>query len=97
MLLMKMRKTLVAIAFSVFFAQPTLAQRIENPGGWDGAVSQKDAITLAKLINAYGYKCASISSVRKMIMKRGFTVYCNSFNYTFNVEDRGGKYSVTYQ
>lgn len=92
-----MRKVLVVFAVLGFFSQPALAQRIEKPGGWDGAVSQKDAITLAKLINAYGYKCATISSVRKMIAKRGFTVYCNNFNYKFNVEDRGGKYSVTYQ
>ncbi len=94
---MKTVKLLGFIAVLGFLSQPALAQRIENPGGWDGAVSQKDAITLAKLINAYGYKCASVSSVRKMIMKRGFTVYCNNFNYKFDVEDRGGKYSVTYQ
>lgn len=94
---MQMSKLLAVFAALGFFAQAALAQRIENPGGWDGAVSQKDAITLAKLINAYGYKCATISSVRKMIMKRGYTVYCNNFNYKFNVEDRGGKYTVTYQ
>lgn len=94
---MQMRKMLAVLPVLGLLAHPALAQRIEKPGSWDGAVSQKDTITLPKLINAYGFKCATISSVRKMIIKRGFTVYCNNFNYKFNVEDRGGKYSVTYQ
>lgn len=95
-----MKRLAFAAAFAAlsFSGVPSsLAQRIENPSKWDGAVSQSEAIDLAKLINAYGYNCATITSVRKMIMKRGFTVYCNNFGYKFEVEDRGGKIKVTYK
>ena len=74
---------------------PVMAQKFE-PSASDMAVSRQAAITLAKFINASGYSCRSISDVRKMMFARGFTVYCNNFEYKFDVEDKGGRMSVKY-
>lgn len=90
--IMKYLGLLFVIALSPL---PVVAQRLE-PSASNMSVSRQDAITLAKYINANGYSCRSISDVRKMIIKRGFTVYCNNFEYKFDVEDKGGKMTVKY-
>lgn len=74
---------------------PVMAQKFE-PSASAMAVSRQDALTLAKFINANGYSCRSISDVRKMVFKKGFTVYCNNFEYKFDVEDKGGRMTVKY-
>jgi len=89
-----MRRLVLIFAIAVL-PSPVVAQRLE-PTATDMAVSRQDALTLAKFINANGYSCRSISDVRKMIFKKGFTAYCNNFEYKFDVEDKGGKMTVKY-
>ena len=52
---------------------------------------------LAEMIRLYGYSCDSISSARRFFMgRRGFVVKCNHFNYSYEIEDRGGNWVVCY-
>ena len=47
------------------------------------------------MIRTMGWRCDTISSLRKWISKRGFTMKCNSFSYSYDFEDRGGKWGVS--
>lgn len=59
------------------------------------AERQEQAQAAAKLVIAYGYRCDSISSFNKMAFSSGFTINCNRFNYSYDIEDVGGRYVVT--
>lgn len=49
----------------------------------------------ANLIRGYGYRCDSISSIRKFLLSNGFNVKCNNYSYAYELEDRGGTWVVT--
>lgn len=42
-----------------------------------------------------GYRCDTISNIRPMITKRGVELICNKYAYTYEIEDRGGRWTVT--
>ncbi|HHX8286271.1 MULTISPECIES: hypothetical protein [Vibrio] len=50
---------------------------------------------VANLIRLYGYKCDSLSALRPMVFSRGFVAVCNRFSYTYEIEDKGGRWVVT--
>lgn len=88
---------LVASSISLCFAS----------GSYAGVTVEKDAIissrfegeqgifdSAANLIRAFGYRCDSLSAFRPFIMSRGFTVVCNKFAYTYELQDRGGNWVV---
>ena len=58
-------------------------------------VTHKQARALAGLIMIYGYRCDSISAVTPFAFSRGFHVYCNRWNYGYEVADKGGNWVVT--
>ena len=74
------------------FAQPVT---IESDADIYKSVTKDQAMALADYINLHGYSCRSISAVTPFAVKRGFYVTCNGWKYRFEVEDRGGKYTVT--
>lgn len=41
-----------------------------------------------------GYRCDSVSSLRKWTFSRGFTMKCNNFAYEYEFEDHGGRWRV---
>ena len=51
---------------------------------------------LAQLIESQGYRCDSISAASPMIFTRGFDVTCNGWRYSYEIEDRGGRWTVCY-
>ena len=51
---------------------------------------------LVSLVEAYGYKCSSISFINKWVFSRGFTIQCNHHAYEYEVKDKGGRCVVTY-
>lgn len=53
---------------------------------------KRDAKTL---IQAAGYRCDTVDKVNQFLMGRGFTVYCNGFKYSYEMEDRGGRWVIT--
>ncbi|WP_146132027.1 hypothetical protein [Halomonas ventosae] len=48
-----------------------------------------------KLIQSAGYKCDTVDKVNQFLMGRGFTVYCNGFKYSYEMEDKGGRWVIT--
>jgi hypothetical protein len=48
----------------------------------------------AVLIRAAGYRCDSISRFRPMFGSRGFVLSCNDWSYKYEIEDRGGRWTV---
>ncbi len=48
-----------------------------------------------KMIRIYGWRCDNVSAVTKFAFSRGFHVYCNNFNYGYDIKDRGGNWVVT--
>jgi len=64
---------------------------------YDDAVKseRKEAAQAAvKIVRLYGYRCDSISSFQPFIMGGGFTLNCNSYRYTYELEDVGGRIVV---
>ncbi|MCE8523348.1 hypothetical protein KBY24_20090 [Ruegeria pomeroyi] len=49
------------------------------------------------MIRAYGWRCDSISAIRPFVFSRGFTIVCNSFNYEYDISDKGGNWVVELQ
>lgn len=49
----------------------------------------------ADMIRASGWRCDSLSAIRPWMFKRGFTMVCNNFNYEYEFEDRGGRWTVS--
>ena len=56
------------------------------------AAMKRDAKTL---IQAAGYRCDTVDKVNPFIVKRGYTVYCNGYSYSYELEDRGGRWVIT--
>ena len=50
---------------------------------------------VVEAIRATGWRCDSISSVRPLILSRGYVFVCNSFRYEYEIKDRGGNWVVT--
>lgn len=49
-----------------------------------------------KLVEYFGYRCDSISSFRKAVFSAGeFTLNCNNFRYSYEIKDKGGRWTVT--
>lgn len=57
------------------------------------------APSLQKAIQAYGYKCEKVDldSIVPFSWsgKSGYHIYCNEYQYGYEVEDKGGKIVVT--
>lgn len=87
-----MKKLIMAAAITAFTASATTIDK-------DAQVTiPKDvALSLAQLIKIYGYRCDSISGARQFLSGRGFVVNCNDYRYTYEVEDKGGRWIVTVQ
>lgn len=54
--------------------------------------------TAVKLIQLHGWKCDTVDAALPFIFfGRGFTVTCNGYRYTYEIEDVGGKWEVNVQ
>jgi uncharacterized protein YecT (DUF1311 family) len=51
-----------------------------------------DIDILVGMVTANGYRCDSVSSFRPYAFSRGFTLRCNSFDYTYDFADKGRGY-----
>lgn len=88
-----MKKLLfAAVAALTFTASATTIEPDAQVG-----VTRDVAISLAELIKIYGYRCDSISGARKFLTGRGFVVNCNNYRYTYEIEDKGGRWVISVQ
>lgn len=49
---------------------------------------------LAALVRRMGHRCDRVSMVSKHLFGRGFTLRCNDFEHSYNIEDAGGRWQV---
>lgn len=90
-----MRKILVLIAVSMALPAMAADVPIEPDAVMSNNISTSLISPAVDMIRAYGWKCDSISALRPFLMSRGFTVVCNNFSYTYNLEDKGGNWVVS--
>jgi hypothetical protein len=50
---------------------------------------------LGSLIRSFGYDCSIVNGVCPYLLGKGATVFCNNNFYSFEIENHGGKWSVT--
>lgn len=68
---------------------------VENDARLSKDISEELAIEFAKLIQLNGYSCESVSGVTPDVMTGSVTVNCNQWNYSYDIEDKGGNWIVT--
>jgi hypothetical protein len=72
------------------------AQTPIEPDATIGEGLSREVIEAAvQMVRQNGYRCDSVSSMQKFLLSRGFNLYCNRFNYHFQIEDKGGRWTVT--
>lgn len=71
---------------------------IESDSFVDDGITRLDEVIdeLVGLVRASGYRCDSITVVRRMLMG-GFELACNKGSYEYEIEDKGGHWRVTLQ
>ena len=86
-----------AVAFALLFSVQSAEAEpyIERDAQLHETVNREAAIALAQLIQLYGWRWDSISAVTPFVFSRGFHVYCNGYSYSYDVEDKGGRWFVT--
>jgi len=47
------------------------------------------------IVKANGYSCNTVDEMHPFILGGGFTIYCNNWNYSYELEDKGGHWVVT--
>lgn len=84
-------------ALLVFSSTSSSAQSvpIESDAIISDRVTKKQINALVALVQLYGYRCDSVSSVVPFVWSYGFNVVCNRFRYDYDVEDKGGTWVVT--
>jgi hypothetical protein len=65
----------------------------ELAGG--AAASEKQADALAELVRVNTYRCDSITTATRWVWSEGWTIKCNNLRYAYDVEDKGGHWTVT--
>jgi hypothetical protein len=95
-----MRLVWAALALSLV-GLPITAAPLERDAiysdDWTPAHAQELADDASMLIRRARYRCDSVSSIRHWFSATGFTVFCNDFRYEYELEDRGGRWTVTLQ
>lgn len=79
----------------VISTNATLSTPIETENFVREEIGSSAAKLLADVVKLYGYKCDSITSVRSLYFSNGFNIQCNYFRYSYDVEDKGGRWIVT--
>lgn len=60
-----------------------------------GGVTMDQVKALVSIVKQSGYSCSSISGAFPFLLSHGFTLKCNNFRYTYEIEDAGGQWKVT--
>jgi hypothetical protein len=60
----------------------------------DIKVTPEQAALIPKLIKASGYACDTLSSAIRPSYSGNFSVYCNGYKYSYDIDDIGGNWVV---
>ncbi|MEZ8188225.1 hypothetical protein ACED29_20665 [Shewanella sp. 5S214] len=86
------------LLITLMFISPVMAVQIESDAQFSSNVDRNDT----ELINAItdmvigsGYRCDSVSAITRSSWDGNFTLLCNGYNYKYQIEDKGGNWTVT--
>jgi hypothetical protein len=89
---------LIAVV-AIFISSASLAQQsnpiLDSDAQISDSVPMGQVAILRKMVKAEGYSCDTVSAVTPFAMSRGFHVICNNWEYSYELADHGGKWSVT--
>jgi hypothetical protein len=72
----------------------TVSTRIE-PGAYiDSDLNGSTINAVVAMVRSNDFRCDSISNARSMFTARGIQLVCNHFDYTYDIEDKGGHWVV---
>ena len=93
-----MNRKFTAIGVVSLFACAVEAAPLERGAtykdDWGEAKAQQIANELSLLVRLRGWKCDTVSSVQLWVFSPGFDLVCNGFRYSYEIEDKGGKWTV---
>ncbi|MEJ1414311.1 MAG: hypothetical protein RPU90_12150 [Candidatus Sedimenticola sp. (ex Thyasira tokunagai)] len=58
-------------------------------------VTMKQVRAAQTIVKAHGYRCDTVDEMQPFILGGGFTIYCNNWKYSYELEDKGGRWVVT--
>lgn len=90
----------VALVFVTLTAASVVkAQQVAFEPKYDSDyyVTKSQAQAAAKMVKLAGYRCDSISDMHQLLTRAGYVIYCNYFRYEYDIEDKGGQWTVTVQ
>jgi hypothetical protein len=64
------------------------------PSSEPSAESLAARATSGQMVRSAGYDCKTVDEVHRYIFSEGFSVYCDHYRYRFEIENRGGRWSV---
>jgi len=93
-------KNLVSLAAAALLTgTPALSAPLEDGAQYTTRWSKSHAQTLANdasgMIRTRGYRCDTISSISIWFSGKGYTVKCNGYRYHYEIEDKGGRWTVS--
>ena len=68
---------------------------VTKGGDKSNHVTQNQIAAAQGAIQNNGYKCDEVNEMLPLTLSEGFTVYCNDFNYEYELKDVGGNWEVT--
>jgi len=92
--------TIVVIMFILFKSCSGNDNKSKSSSVEEGASSVTEITEVQKeaakqVIQMNGNTCDSIISMRKFITSEGYYVYCNDYRYSYEIENKGGNWTVT--
>lgn len=86
-----MKKLLLALLVATPAMATTFADDYKSP-----SLTPEQALLLAKIVQMNGYRCDVINGANRSAWSNGkFTLHCNNWNYSYKIEDKGGRAVVT--
>lgn len=73
----------------------TFEPNVFLPNGRTASDMTEIATAAVRAVHIHGWRCDSISSMAAHWFGDGFAMRCNNFAYTYDFEDRGGRWIVT--
>lgn len=73
----------------------TLLPQLDKDADIHKDISEELLAELIVLININGYKCDTVTFAMPFIRKHGYSLTCNNYRYSYEIEDKGGNFIVT--
>ena len=88
-----MKKLLLALIVSAPVMATEFASDYKSHGT---GISPEQALMLARIVELKGYRCDEINAASRSPWSNGkYRLVCNNWNYSFTIEDKGGRVVVT--